>query len=239
MSADSSDPTPREAAFAVEIEELRRQLAAAEQRVRAGDGRHRMILDSALDYAVIALDLDGLVTEWNWGAFRILGWTEAEMLGQPASVIFTLEDRRAGIPQAEMHAALEQGHGTDERWHLRKDNSCFWADGEMMPLKDDTGAVQGFIKVLRDRTEQRQATERNQADAEFLRGVLASSGDCIKVLDLDGRLTFMTEGGQRVMEVTDFNAIRGCSWPDFWQGERHADAIAALNAARAGGVGHF
>ncbi|MGI4793195.1 MAG: PAS domain S-box protein [Janthinobacterium lividum] len=239
MSADTSAPTPCEAALAIEVEQLRRQLAATEQQMRVGNVRYRMILDSAVDYAVIALDLDGLVTEWNQGACRILGWTEAEMLGRPASVIFTLEDRRAGVPQAEMHAALEQGRGTDERWHLRKDNSCFWADGEMMPLKDESGAVQGFTKILRDRTEQRHAAERSRADAEFLRGVLASSGDCIKVLDLEGRLTFMSEGGQRVMEVSDFSAIRGCSWPDFWQGPGNADAIAALEAARAGGVGHF
>ncbi len=73
----------------------------------------------------------------------------------------------------------------------------------------------------------------------FLRSVLGSSGDCIKVLDLDARLVFMSEGGMRVMEVGDFNAIQGCPWPDFWQGEGHAEARAAVAAARAGGRGHF
>lgn len=73
----------------------------------------------------------------------------------------------------------------------------------------------------------------------FLRSVLGSSGDCIKVLDLDAKLTFMSEGGMRVMEVSDFNAVRGCPWPDFWQGEGNAEAKAAVAAARAGGRGHF
>ena len=73
----------------------------------------------------------------------------------------------------------------------------------------------------------------------FLRSVLGSSGDCIKVLDLDARVTFMSEGGLRVMEVSDFNAVHGCSWPDFWRGEGHAEAKAAVAAARAGGRGHF
>ena len=198
-----------------------------------------MILNSAVDYAIIALDLDGRVTQWNEGACRILGWTEAEMLGQPASMFFTPADRQQGIPQAEMHAAITQGRGSDERWHLKKDGTCFWANGEMMPLHDESGGAQGFIKVLRDRTEQRQAAERNREDAEFLRSVLASSGDCIKVLDLDAKMLFMSEGGQRVMEVSDFNAIRGCPWPDFWHGPGNVAAKEAIARARAGGIGHF
>lgn len=77
------------------------------------------------------------------------------------------------------------------------------------------------------------------SDAGFLRSVLAASDDCIKVLDLDANLVFMSEGGQRVMEVSDFNAIAGCPWPNFWHGQGHADAKAAVAAARAGGSGRF
>jgi PAS domain S-box-containing protein len=239
LDADPAAPTRRDDALAAENERLRRQLASVEQAARADESRQRMILDSAVDYAVIVLDLDGLVTRWNGGARRILGWTEAEMLGEPVSMFFTLADLEACIPQAEMRAALQYGRGNDERWHLRKDGSCFWASGEMMPLRDEGGATQGFIKVLRDRTEQRRADEAQRADAEFLRSVLASSADCIKVLDLDAKLVFMSEGGQRVMEVGDFNAIRGCPWPDFWQGELRTEAQSAVLAAMAGGIGRF
>ncbi|MCA1868515.1 PAS domain-containing protein [Agrobacterium genomosp. 3] len=73
----------------------------------------------------------------------------------------------------------------------------------------------------------------------FLTSVLSSSTDCIKVLDLDGRLTFMSEGGMNVMEVSDFNAIVGCPWPDFWQGQGNKEAIAALAAARSGEARSF
>ncbi|PUA41547.1 hybrid sensor histidine kinase/response regulator [Pseudomonas protegens] len=69
--------------------------------------------------------------------------------------------------------------------------------------------------------------------------VLASSNDCIKVLDLDGRLSFMSEGGRRVMEVSDFNAIVGCPWPDFWQGQGNLEARAAIAAAQAGESARF
>lgn len=71
-------------------------------------------------------------------------------------------------------------------------------------------------------------------DARFLRAVLAASDDCIKVIGLDGTLEFMSEGGQRVMEVQDFEAIRGCPWMQFWEGASKAEAEAALDAARAG-----
>jgi PAS domain S-box-containing protein len=197
------------------------------------------LLDSATDYAIIAMDLDGLVTSWNEGAHRILGWTEEEMIGQPASVFFTLEDRQKGTQHAEMQSALDLGRGNDERWHQKKDGTRFWASGEMMPLKNENGVPQGFLKILRDRTDQRRAAETQRADAEFLRSVLASSGDCIKVLDLDANLEFMNEGGLRVMEVSEFSVIRGRPWPDLWPADGQGEARAAVEIARTGGSTRF
>ena len=76
-------------------------------------------------------------------------------------------------------------------------------------------------------------------NTELLRGVLAGCGDCIKVLDLDGRLQFMSEGGKRFMEVDDFSALKGCPWPDFWPGEGNVEAVAAVKAAKAGKTARF
>jgi PAS domain S-box-containing protein len=220
---------------AMTVLELRRSV-----RERAiSDRRNAAILESAIDYGIISMDLTGHVMTWNAGAEQILGWTEAEMLGRHANEFFTEEDERDQIAEKEMGAALLHGRGTDERWHRRKDDSIFWANGEMMPLRNEQGLPEGFIKILRDRTEQRNAAAKQQADAEFMRSVLSSSADCIKVLDLDGGLTFMTEGGMRVMEISNFDHVKGCPWPDFWQGQGHIEALAALDAARAGGVGHF
>jgi hypothetical protein len=53
-------------------------------------------------------------------------------------------------------------------------------------------------------------------NADVLRGVLDGCGDCIKSLDLDGQLQFISEGGKRVMEVEDFGKLKGCHWPEFW-----------------------
>ncbi|MGT2478929.1 PAS domain-containing protein (plasmid) [Methylobacterium oryzae CBMB20] len=215
--------------------ELRRSLRLRKE----SDRRNRAILESAVDYAIISLDLKGMVTSWSPGAEHILGWDEAEMCGKPMHAFFTQEDVAAGIPEQEMSSALLKGRGVDERWHVRKDGSRFWANGEMMPLRDEEGRHEGFLKILRDRTQQRNAAAKEQADAAFMRGVLASSADCIKVLDLDAKLTFMNEGGFEVMEVSDFNEIRGCPWPDFWVGSGNADAQQAVWSALAGGTGHF
>ncbi len=76
-------------------------------------------------------------------------------------------------------------------------------------------------------------------DPRFLLSVLEASGDCIKVLDLDANLLFMTTEGQRIMEVSDFNAISGCPWPDFWQDQGNIDAKAAVAEALAGREGRF
>jgi two-component sensor histidine kinase len=61
-----------------------------------------------------------------------------------------------------MTAALDKGRGNDERWHLRKDDTQFWASGEMMALRDEDDIVIGFIKILRDRTEQREQADRQR-----------------------------------------------------------------------------
>ena len=74
---------------------------------------------------------------------------------------------------------------------------------------------------------------------DLLRGVLAGCGDCIKVLDLDGRLQFMSDGGKRVMEVDDFGVLKGCPWPGFWSGDGNRDALAAVEAAKAGKTARF
>ncbi|NPD65941.1 PAS domain S-box protein [Lichenicola cladoniae] len=205
----------------------------------AGDRQHRAIFESAVDFAIIATGLDGRVTDWNIGAEHVFGWSRQEMHGEPIDRIFTPEDRAARHPEQEMRQSLELGRSIGERWHVRRDGTRFWGNGEMMPLRDASGTHLGFLEILRDRTEHWASEERHRASAEFLTRVLAASADCIKVLDLDARLVFMSEGGQQVMEVEDLDAIIGCPWPNFWRDEGNVAALAAIEAARAGGTGHF
>jgi PAS domain S-box-containing protein len=83
------------------------------------------------------------------------------------------------------------------------------------------------------------AQEALRASEEFNRRVIASSHDCINVLDLEGRLLSMSPAGQQRLAIKSFSAVRGSPWADFWKGEHHEAARTALNEGRAGRVGRF
>ena len=128
--------------------------------LRAEAERTRLILESAIDYAIVTLDLKGRVASWNEGARRIFGYDEAAIVGHPAEVWFLPEDRNAGVLAAEMRRALDRGRAENERWHLRKDGTRFWASGLMMRLVDGQGRPSGFLNILRDHTRARAEEER-------------------------------------------------------------------------------
>ncbi|HQT55261.1 MAG TPA: HWE histidine kinase domain-containing protein [Phenylobacterium sp.] len=142
-----------------EIAEAKSALAV-EAAHRESDERYRLILEGASDYAIMATDLDERVTIWNAGARQILGWDATELIGRRFPAIWTLEDRAAGADDHERAHCLASGRSEVERWHLRKDGAPFWAHTLMMPLRKDDGRLIGFLKILRDRTEQRAADER-------------------------------------------------------------------------------
>lgn len=122
--------------------------------------RFEAVFNSAVDYAIVVMNKDGRITDWNEGAVRILGWTREEICGRDLEAFFTPEDRVAGIADKEMEGARKVGGGIDERGHLRKNGERFWASGKMMPLRGADGELQGYVKMLRDRTEARLADER-------------------------------------------------------------------------------
>ena len=114
------------------------------------------ILDSATDYAIFTLDRDNTISSWNRGAENLLGWSADEAIGRSGEIIFTPEDIEARAPEAEQANALADGRWEDERWHVRRDGSRFWASGLIMPLR---GEGRAFLKILRDRTEEHKAQE--------------------------------------------------------------------------------
>ena len=125
-------------------------------------------IDSARDYAIILVDPTGRVSSWNLGAERILGYTEAEAIGQPIEVFFTDEDRERGVADRELARALSNGRASDDRWHIRKDGSRFWCSGVLMRVGDDPGSPDGFVKVMRDLTDRKLMEERLRARTEEL-----------------------------------------------------------------------
>ncbi|HTH60860.1 MAG TPA: CheR family methyltransferase [Paraburkholderia sp.] len=138
---------------------------AAEERLREGERRMKIVAESTRDYAIITFSDDGRVTSWNAGAERIFGYGEAEVLGKPAELFYTPEDRAQGLPQREMADALKFGHVEEDCWHLRKDGTRFRASGVLTRL--DSGGVSGFAKIARDLDEQLIAAKPGtRADSE-------------------------------------------------------------------------
>ena len=133
--------------------------ARAETALRATSNRLKLILESTTGYGILTIDLNGRITLWNSGAERLMGWREEEVLGEPADIFFTPEERARGVPEMEMKRAAETGRALDDRQHLRKDGSRFFASGLMMPLRNGGGRLLGFLKVLRDRTLEHHAKE--------------------------------------------------------------------------------
>jgi PAS domain S-box-containing protein len=136
-------------------------LAGSEERLR-------MIMESAKEYAIITLDANGVVTSWNSGAKNLLGYDANEIIGKHGRIFFTLEDAERGVPEREMHKARTEGRAANQRWHVRKDGSRFWASGMMMTLRDD-GDVRGFVNIMRDETEERHAQETLERQAQELK----------------------------------------------------------------------
>jgi len=130
-----------------------------EAQLRRNDERLQLLMSSVRDYAMFTMAKDGSIDSWNAGAQRIFGWAEHEILNQPADVLFTPEDRAAGMPQEEMASAIENGRAADERFHVRKDGSRFYCSGIMTPLYYG-GTLYGFVKIARDITEQHDAAQR-------------------------------------------------------------------------------
>lgn len=139
-----------------------------------------LLMENVRDYAIFTVDKGGHVTTWNTGAERILGYKEAEILGQPCDIIFTPEDRAQNAPLKERATARETGRAEDERWHLRKDGTRFWGSGIMTALRDEQGELRGYVKILRDYTERKRHQEHIETLNQRLRRAMAETHHRIK-----------------------------------------------------------
>lgn len=167
-------------ALVLEASERRR----AEQALRASEQKLRLVLETAKEFAFLFLDDQGTVTELSSGGEQILGYLEWELVGKKGNVIFTPEDRAAGVPEREEARAIETGRSTDERWHLRKDGSTFWASGFLYALRDDFGVLRGFVKVLRDITARKLTEDSiNSLNDDLERRVADRTGELKRALE--------------------------------------------------------
>jgi PAS domain S-box-containing protein len=122
--------------------------------LRESDERLRFLVDAVTDYAIISVNTEGIIESWNTGAERLKGYTPEEALGCHFSILYTAEDRETGLPQRLLDRARTEGSHETTGWRVRKDGSQFWGDIVISAVHDDKGMLTGFVKVVRDLTDQ-------------------------------------------------------------------------------------
>jgi len=154
------------------------------------DERFRLIVEASVDYAIFHVGLDGIIETWNPGAERIFGFAAEEIVGRHGSILFVPDDVFRGEPEREVKFAAETGRAQDNRWHLRKDGSRFWANGVMLGLRDKTGTLLGLAKIVRDDSGGKQSQELLQYQLNLADAIASNAAEALFLVDSEGRTTF-------------------------------------------------
>jgi PAS domain S-box-containing protein len=166
---------------------------------KSSEGRFRMLIDAITDYAIYMLDPDGTITTWNPGARRFKGYDESEIIGENFSRFYTVEDRKARLPQRALETAAREGRFENEGWRVRKDGSQFWAYVIIDPIRDSSGRLIGFAKVTRDLTERRNAeTTLRESEEQFRLLVQGVTDYAIYMLNPKGYVSSWNSGAERI-----------------------------------------
>jgi PAS domain S-box-containing protein len=116
-----------------------------------------LLLNGAAGYAILRLSPVGIVHSWSENAARLLGYSPREIVGQPYAVLFGMQDRGSGVPEAILAQARDDGTAQTSGQRVRRDGSTFWANGVMTAIRDRGGDVTAFVKVIHDVTPQVEA----------------------------------------------------------------------------------
>jgi PAS domain S-box-containing protein len=119
--------------------------------------RYQLLIDGVKDYALFTVNAAGMVTSWNSGAERLLGYSQADIQGKDFSRFYAPEDLRNGAPRKILEKAARAGWAEDKGWRVRKDGTRFFADGAMASLGQ--GNDREFGKIIHDVSERRKSEE--------------------------------------------------------------------------------
>jgi len=133
--------------------------------LKASTDRFRLLMDDITDYAIIVTDRNARVIDWNAGAEAIIGLRTPDR-SCSLGIVFPVNEGDA--LDRELEIARKTGRADDERWHVRRDGSQFWAYGVLTSLRDSAGEIMGYVKILRDLTQRRiEQEERQRLTAEL------------------------------------------------------------------------
>ncbi len=107
------------------------------------------------------------------------------------------------------------------------------------PLKEEDGSISGVMAMAHEITEQVEARKKLEQSETFVRTILESSPDCLKVIDKQGKIIFMNSNGMCALEIDDFNEVKDKAWWDMWSGENKEAVQAALAKVLTGEQARF
>ena len=148
-----------------------RELAHRSQRMR---NVYQLFVSELKDYAIIMLDENGVILDWNKGAEKIKGYTYEEIMGKHFSVFYPLEDRNMMLPETLLIQATKEGRVEHEGWRVKKDGSTFWGKVVITAVYNKDGRLTNFVKITRDRTQTIMTENALKARIEELERELAS-----------------------------------------------------------------
>jgi len=134
--------------------------------LKKSEERYHKMIEEVQDYAIVLLDTEGYILNWNLGAEKIKGYTEEEIIGKNFREFYLDHDRKNKLPEMLIKQAHDTGRAMHEGWRRRKDGTRFWGSIVITALHDDADNIIGFSKVTRDLTERKLADDRIANDAK-------------------------------------------------------------------------
>ncbi len=158
-----------EKAFTHELEQQvharTKELSLMNESLQKSEERYHLMVEEVQDYAILYLNHQGTVENWNLGAEKIKGYKAEEIIGKDFSNFYTEEDKKSGLPQRLLNLAISQGRSTQEGWRVRKDGTNFWASVVITAVHNKKNQVIGFSKVTHDLTEKKKADDKLKLNA--------------------------------------------------------------------------
>jgi PAS domain S-box-containing protein len=150
------------------LQEAELFMKEAGQQLLKSRERYNNMLTEVKDYAIIMLDIDGNILNWNIGAEVITGYTAREILGRNFRIFYSEKDKTAHLPEKLISIAIAEGRVQHDGWRICKNGKTFWGTVTITALHDDDGNINGFLKITRDLTEKKLAEDQKRLYIEKL-----------------------------------------------------------------------